>query len=426
MFLYCLLLIVERLHEWPHLGEPLFYLGIIPITIVKIVGLATVSGAVLAPAPPEAAARLPSGLSILFAIFAILPVTTTLAFGLPIPGQSITYLISLGLMIFATRRLLSTYPRVRTAIRAVVAIGAISTLWSFKQDLLEGRPGGRGWGVSMDSNYEALTLIVMIPLALWVVRSDESSRWRRVGMVSVAALATAAVLTESRGAIVGFGVIALGELFGRRRATGYRAALVAGIVLMLLLAPSSLWQRMASIQISGTAVNGDAMASEVRWKVLISGLNMIRAHPVFGVGLDLFKRLSIEYNPSLRRDEAHLAHNTYLQVAAESGLTTLALFLALMALALRNCRTAQRNCRTAHRTANARSIADMASAVRISILTFAVAAFFLTANYLVFYWFLIFVSENLREIAVAGSTPSRQGVAIQISRARPLARVMHA
>lgn len=399
MFLYCLLLIIERFHEWPHLGEPLFKLGIVPITFVKIVGLATVGAAVLAPAPPEAAPRLRSGLGLLFVIFAVLPVTTTVVFGLPIPGESIAYLISLAFMLFATRRLLSTYGRARATVRTVVAVGAFSTLWSFKQGLLEGLPGGRVWGVSMDSNYEALTLIITIPLALWVARSDESSRWRRVGMVSVGALVAAAVLTESRGAIIGLGVIALTELFGRRRAIGYRAALVAGIVLMLLLAPSRLWQRLASIQISGTAVNGDARSSEIRWQVLISGLNMIRDHPVFGVGLDLFKQLSTKYNPSLSTDEAYIAHNTYLQVAAEGGLTTLAPFLALMALALRNCRTARR-------TAKERNIADLASAVRISILTFAATAFFLTANYLVFYWFLVFVSENLREIAVAGSTAS--------------------
>ncbi|HEY6418048.1 MAG TPA: hypothetical protein VIX59_03510, partial [Candidatus Binataceae bacterium] len=110
--------------------------------------------------------------------------------------------------------------------------------------------------------------------------------------------------------------------------------------------------------------------------------------------------------------DAHIAHNTYLQVAAEGGLTTLAPFLALMALALSNCRTARRIADER----NEPKIADLAGAVRISILTFAVAAFFLTANYLVFYWFLIFVSENLREIAVAGLTASRQGPAIQVAR----------
>lgn len=411
MFLYCLLLILERFHEWPHLGEALFKLGPVQITIVKIVGLATVGAAILGTAPPDAAPRLRSGMGLLFALFAILPVTATLISGLPIPGQSITYLISLGLMLFATRRLLSTFPRVRAAIRTVVAVGAFSTLWSFKQ-ALGGLPEGRGWGLSTDSNYEALTLIVMIPLALWMARSDMSTRWRRVGMVAVVGLIAAVVLTESRGAIISLGVIALSELFGKRRTTSYRVALVASIVLMLLLAPSSLWHRMASIQIYGTAVNGDAQSSEIRWQVLIAGLNMLKDHPVFGVGLDLFKQFSTQYNPRLSAEDAHIAHNTYLQVAAEGGLTTLAPFLALMALALSNCRTARRIADER----NEPKIADLAGAVRISILTFAVAAFFLTANYLVFYWFLIFVSENLREIAVAGLTASRQGPAIQVAR----------
>ena len=415
MFLYHLLLIVERFHQWPHLSEPLFNLGFVPITIVKIVGFATVGVAILAPVPSDAAPRLRSVMGLLFAAFAILPVTTTIASGLPIPGDSIAYLISLGLMLYATRRLLSTFSRVRAAIRTVVAAGAFSTLWTFKQDLLEGLPGGRGWGLSGDSNYEALTLIVMIPLALWVARRDGSSRWRRVGMVSVVALTAAALLTESRGAIIGLGVIILGELLSRKRSNSYKAGLVAGIVVMLLLAPSSLWQRMTSIQISGVAANVDAGSAEVRWQVLIAGFNMIKDHPVFGVGLDLFKKLSTQYNPRLTADDAFIAHNTYVQVAAEGGLTTLLLFLALMALGLRNCRAASR-------IAIEPNLADMASAVRMSILTFAAAAFFLTANYLVFYWLLIFVSGNLREIAVAGATGRDQGAAAQ-SEARPVGRI---
>jgi O-antigen ligase len=394
---YYLLLLIERFHEWPYLAPTFFTLIFVPITPVKIAGFAAVGVALFTLAPADAAPRLPSALGVLFNVFAFFPLITTIGFGLPMPEASLSYLISLDLMLLATRGLLSNYARLRGTVRAVVVVGALSTLWSFKQAVLQNMPEGRGWGVSQDSNYEALALIVMIPLALWLARSREDRRWRRFGTIAAVALTAAAILTESRGAMIGLGLVALQELFGRGRSSRYRAALAAGFLVAILFAPSSLWQRMQTIQISGKPVSGDAVSTEVRWEILVAGFNMIRAHPVLGVGLDLFKQVSPQYNPELGPSDAHIAHNTYLQVGAEGGLPTLGLFMLLMSMALRNCRAARR-------IDPESPLADLASAVRMSILAYAAAAVFLTANNLVWYWLLVFMSQNLLEVATAASS----------------------
>jgi O-antigen ligase len=400
VFFYYLLLLIERFHEWPYLAPTLFTLIFVPVTPVKIAGFAAVAAALLAPAPADAAPRLRSAMGVLFNLFAFFPVVTTVAFGLPTPERALSYLISIDLMLLATRGLLSNYARLRGTVRVVVVVGAFSTLWSFKQALLQYMPEGRAWGVSEDSNYEALALVVMIPLALWLARNHEHSRWRRLGAIAAVALTAATILTESRGAMVGLGVVALGELFGRGRSPRYRVALAAGALAAILLAPSTLWQRLQTIQLSGKPINGDAVSTEVRWEILVAGFNMIQAHPMLGVGLDRFKDLSPQYNPQLVGN-AHIAHNTFLQVGAEGGLPMLGLFMLLMGIALRNCRAAWR-------IDPEGPLADLASAVRMSILAYAAAALFLTANNLVWYWLLVFMSQNLLEVATAASSASRR------------------
>jgi O-antigen ligase len=410
VFFYYILIAVERFHDWPYLGGALFSLAFFPVTVVKMVGLVTVITAIFAPRPDGAVPRHTSTLGIVFVAFAVVPVLATVGSGLPLP-ESLSNLISLLLLLVATRRLISTYPRVTRTIRAVVIVAAISTFWSFKQALLE---GGRTWGVNGDPNYEALTLVMMIPLALWMVRADDSPRWRHIGMLSAVLLAAAVILTQSRGALIGLGIVALGELFGRRRPGVYKAALVAVTLFGLVSAPSALWNRLENVQVSGEALNGDTQSTEARYQILIAGLNMVEAHPFFGVGLDLFKPLSPKYNPRLleMHNPGQIAHNTYMQAAAEGGLITLALFLILMALGLHNCRVVAANTKQPE-------VRQLASAIRMSIFAFATASFFLSANYLVFFWLIIFLSQNLRHVSMANVTTDARTASRTPNRSQP-------
>ena len=69
-----------------------------------------------------------------------------------------------------------------------------------------------------------------------------------------------------------------------------------------------------------------------RLELARAGLHMMEAHPVFGIGLDQFKSVEFHYNPLLAVVEPnpHIAHNTYVQLGAEGGIPTLALYLAIL------------------------------------------------------------------------------------------------
>ena len=107
---------------------------------------------------------------------------------------------------------------------------------------------------------------------------------------------------------------------------------VSGFVLtiLLLLLPQSPILRLLE---PGT---GDKASVNSRTGILRAGLAMIKQHPVTGVGLALFKPLTQVYEPTLT--ESKIAHNTYVEVAAEMGLPALAVFVSIFFISFRRAR----------------------------------------------------------------------------------------
>jgi len=133
----------------------------------------------------------------------------------------------------------------------------------------------------------------------------------------------ALLLSYTRNAWVGLGAALL-----LLAAVGHRRLLLVYPVLALALwfvLPRSVLDRVVSIFDLRQEANYDRVC------MAISGVQMIRDHPVTGVGLDMVSRLY----PLYRRDDAprwsvpHL-HNNIVQIAAERGLPALAAYLWLV------------------------------------------------------------------------------------------------
>ena len=245
----------------------------------------------------------------------------------------------------------------------------------------------------------------MIPLAMWMARYEISRFWRLAGAGSVAALSIATVLTESRGALVALGVLAVAELVRVRKKPGALIVLLAAFGTLIAFAPSSVLQRFHSIKVSGQATNGNEGSTIIRKEVLIAGLNMIEENPLVGVGLDQYKALSTRYNGKLIAlgPEGNIAHNTYMQLAAEGGLPTLFIFVAILFVGFLNCRAIQQ-------LQPGSPAAELSGAIRLSLLGYSLAAFFLTVPFLVSFWLMISCPEfsrNRRRWSSSGSCRGR-------------------
>ena len=386
-----MLILMARFHSDPRLGVELFHVGPILATPVKIVGLFAIFAACLQPSTADSAPRSHSLLGILFFVFAIVPVICSFAFGQPIPNDPISSLLSFGFLLVCTRRLISTQDRLIKSVRIIVVASTIGSMWLYKQHYLMhvGRPDG----IEGDCNYEALTLLVDLPLAVWMAIHERRSYWRRVGVASTIVTGIAIVLTQSRAGLIALGVAGLTTVLYSQRRLLTILMVCTVILLVVVFAPSSLFQRFHSISISGAAQNGDEVSTQTHFELVRAGINMIESHPLFGVGLDRFKAVAPEYNADLLRvgGRSYIAHNTYIQIGAECGLPVLLLFLALLAIAMANCRVA--------RKVPDGPMVDLASAIQIGLIGFCVAGASVTAEFVTAFWILVFLSQNLREIA---------------------------
>jgi probable O-glycosylation ligase (exosortase A-associated) len=183
-----------------------------------------------------------------------------------------------------------------------------------------------------DNNCAALAFAMVIPMC-WYGRQLVKATWAKMLLLAIVFGNMAAIVfTYSRGGAISMVVALLMIAF---RSKHKLIALVLMVVLMLpavLLVGVSYQQRLATLNDPGAAGNNRL----TNWK---AGLKMWMDHPLFGVGFG-----AVNYRVLIGRylaiddphasDDTHVAHNTYLQVLADSGIAPLLVYLGLMFYAI--------------------------------------------------------------------------------------------
>lgn len=161
--------------------------------------------------------------------------------------------------------------------------------------------------------------------------------WRWLAGACVAVTGIALVLSDTRS--IWFAALAAG--FYLLWSWEKRAALAMPVVLVvgLLAAPQAVQQRARSI-VSPTKETDSNQHRIIVWR---TGLEMIKAHPITGVGPEMIRKPEVFYaylpadihRPLPEGFYEHL-HNIYIHYSAECGLPAGFALIALFALALRD------------------------------------------------------------------------------------------
>jgi hypothetical protein len=213
----------------------------------------------------------------------------------------------------------------------------------------------RSVGFLNDPNDLAQVLVMVLPM-LW--RLYEKRHAVRnlilVGMPS-AVIAYAIYLTRSRGAVVGLGAI---FIFATRRRLGTARMAALGIVLLFV----------ASVANVGGGGDRDFSTKEEsaaeRIEAWYSGIQMLKAKPVFGVGFGNF----IEEHPLT-------AHNSVVLCFSELGLFGYFFWGGLIVLAFRELD------QSARLSPKGSSAAELSATLSSSLAGFMVCAWFLSRTY---------------------------------------------
>ena len=373
----------------PHLYLGRSFLGVISdFTVIKLLGLMGFGWALLQIVTRTTGERIFASLQA--RLFSVLFVGVTLSATLNDSALlAITKYLAFVLFLPFVLVTVQTQADLRRVVYAIVIAMMIAVPYAMYQ---QARWGGR-LGVGLyETNYFAANLVLVVPVA-FAIAADQRSRmarllWGAAGLFLVYAV----VHTSSRGGYLGLLVVGLIQAYRRWGALGSLAAL--GLLLILAL-PTDLGERaVATFDRDAPAPSGLKASNDAHTALFWGGLRMVTDAPLLGVGPQRFKDFSQEYSGL---ETPYIAHNTYLELAAEAGLPMLIVFVLLVGAAITTLGRA-----TKVRGVEDRSLAAWADGLRIGLIGFAVCAAFISAQYEKFFWLVVFLS------IVVGRLSSRQ------------------
>ena len=212
--------------------------------------------------------------------------------------------------------------RAMVTLDAIIAVGAVSALIGVIEaallgyDNLDTRPRGM---LSHWMTYSGILMLVTCAAASRLLFYTKKRIWPGV---AVPALLTALALTLTVNAYVGT-ALAITLLVALRN---WRLVIVLPVVALVAFAvsPSQVKSRVRSSISNPTAQD----SNRDRIDMLLMGRDMIRDHPVFGVGPEMVGNV---YGQYLRPNPVHTynphLHDVPVQIAAERGLPALAIWL---------------------------------------------------------------------------------------------------
>jgi O-antigen ligase len=380
----------------PYEANPYLYLadnllGVFPdFTVIKLLGLLGFAWAGLRLAAGDPAVTLlgsrPARLFLLFvAAMAVVALFHGTGFQYAI-SRYLGFLVFLPFVVVAVRSEDDLRRVLKAMVLAYVLVFpyAVRQMWRFDARL--------GTGL-YETNYLATILVLLVPLAFVFASQAGEPRSRALWTGAGLLLVLMVFLTSSRGGFLG--LLAAGMVYVyRRRGPGGAVAVMAALLAGVVLLPTDVGTRaLATIfQSGGELPAGLETSNRAHVALFWAALRMIIENPLLGVGPLNFKALSTSYTGL---DIANIAHNTFLEVAAEFGLLALAIFVLLLGATFA---TLGQVARSAERPGFG-AIAGWAEGLRAGLIGFLVSGLFISAQYEKILWLTIFLTIPLGAMA---------------------------
>jgi len=320
-------------------------------------------------------------------------------------GHWVTYTSFLAFF-FITVAVVDTRSRMRwVVLSGIGSIGLASAYvlrdWQTHHALYAGyRPGY----VVGDPNYFTVNALLFMPVALLLLQQKQP-RWQRLFCLSCLTLSVAAVLlSASRGGFLGLIASCLYFLLRSRHRVRNLAMVCVALAVLSLPVQISPVQRLLHPSQS------DQDAQQIRLALWDGGLKMVAAHPIFGVGLDNYPSEISKYVDPAKVPKyetvRRVAHNSYMEIAAELGVPSLFIFLGIIVGSLVSLERVQRAALKTHDV----FLGRVALGLQGGILGASVALFFVSGEYQKMFWMAIFLTTCLP--ALAGSMSMKASPAL--------------
>lgn len=316
----------------------------------------------------------------LLALLAVLLLATTAAhtggpFTTEYAARWLPFLVLTAVLIDVAAREVS----VRTLMVAAVAGAVVAGAGALQSLLLAGAT--RATGPLQDPNDLAVALVVAVPLLVGVLPARPSPGIRVLAAVAAVVLVAGAAATFSRGGALALTAAVVWLLARQVLPMRVLAGALAGIAAVVAVAAQLAWPELSrALQEKTFIAESNVDTRELRWQ---AAARMLAEHPVLGVGPGGFRGeyAAASHNAELA-EQTPVAHNMFLEVAAELGLPAFCAFTGLVVLAFV----------AAERVLRAGRDRRAMVAVQAALLAVAVGATFLSEQYYLPLWLLTALS----------------------------------
>lgn len=257
-----------------------------------------------------------------------------------------------------------------------------------------GADGRLGSLVYYDANDFALVMVATVPFAVYLLKFGRRGIRRALGLLALGLFVLALVKSGSRGGFIGMLAVLMYILL-RYRAIPSTTRLfiaVAGVLLAVLIGSDKYWEQMSTILHPTSDYNwSDPQGRKAVWT---RGMHYVAQNPVLGLGLGAYpvaegtlSEVGQNRAAAGRGFKWSVAHNSFLETAAELGLPGFILFLGLFVVSFRTLwRVKPGGIYGPGITQRETALAQMLIG---SMIGFAISGIFVSAEYFSYLYFLL-------------------------------------
>lgn len=305
------------------------------------------------------------------------------------PSAAITKYPEMGKVILVaslTSCLLTTQKRFRT----LMFVTSLSLGFYSIKNALIGTTVNRGPGGLLQDNNDFSSALVMALPMLYYIAIDEKTRWKKAFFFFASLCTVVTVtLTDSRGGFLAMATVFFALVMMSNKKLLAFSSIPIVVAAFFLFAPQRYIDRISSISDTQEA------SSKGRLVAWANGLRMIKDRPITGVGYRNFVYVYHFYTID-KTEQRRVAHNSYVQVAAESGLPAFFIFMTLIGYTIYRLRAVRK---TVRGSPGAEWVVNYSRALEASIYGYMMGAMFLNRAHFDLYYHVVAMSVALDVLA---------------------------
>ncbi len=256
-----------------------------------------------------------------------------------------------------------------------------------------------------ENNRFAQTMLMMVPLGLFLLGGVRSYFLRALIVIFTVGVVLGVAVTFSRGAALAFVFMLAIMVFMRYIKVSQLALVLLGLTLFFVAMPqySVRILKFQAVIDAATSQDNAAPASKVdsslqgRANELVTALLVFSDYPLFGVGPHMFPAYYLDYSKEAgfkSRNANREAHNLYAGIAADNGLIGLICFLAIFGITLRDLVLERK--RWLHSNPK---LAFMLTGFILALITYLVTGIGAHFSYIRFFWIIMALANSSIYIA---------------------------